>query len=185
MKVITFDIATETGIAIFDNGELKKYYAFNISEYKTHHLKIKAFREHLLLLKEKHKPDIIIYEYLNVNIGSPIFNFDTTKFQIYLEGQVLEVFENVLHYNNKASLGLITYGNGNKRNIKSKEKKQIVLDYVNKKYGLDLKNNNISDSIILYDVAQKYNFQLKPKLVKKKKKKKSVKTSNLDDIVFK
>lgn len=153
-KILSLDQSTSNvGFAIFEDGELKDYGCIRYSK------KINSNNMYSIFLKtvekiENEKPDIVLIEDVYAK-KMPIYNKKTKKIIMEyniqthkklanLQGMFISYF--ILHQIDFEIVAPKTW----QKVVKSGTvKKEDTLSFVNKKYSINLKNDNIADSICI------------------------------------
>lgn len=148
MKVLSIDASTKsTGIALFENKELKHYTCITASSNDLA-IRIKKMVIEIDKILSKHEVDIIVLE--EVRPEQELQNIKTHKALMYLQGALfLLVKENYKHikieflYPNewRSKCGIKT-GPG----IRRPSLKPLDIKFVKETYGLDV-NDDIADAI--------------------------------------
>lgn len=155
MKILSLDQSTScTGYSIFDNGELIEYGALKPSK-KLNDVNMYSMFLKIVELIEKTNPDKILIEdvYMKMQkiynkkekkVGT-MFNVATHKVLSNLQGMLIAYF--MLH---QIEFEIIHPSSWQKM-IKKKGivNKDDTKSFVNEKYSINIKNDNISDSIAI------------------------------------
>lgn len=155
MKILSFDQSTScTGYAIFEDNELKSYGAIKpdkkINENNMYSMFLKIIEK-----VESEKPDLVLIEdvYLkklhrfNIKkkIMEEVFNVSTHKKLCNLQGMLIAYF--VLH---EMEFGAVAPKTWQSKVIRKKTvAKEDTLSFVNEKYSINIKNDNIADAICI------------------------------------
>lgn len=153
-KILSLDQSTSNvGFAIFEDEQLKNYGCIRYSK------KIDINNMYSIFIRtvdkiEKEKPDIILIEDVYAK-KMPIYDKKTKKIKMEyniqthkklsnLQGMFIAYF--VLH---QIDFEIIAPKKWQKIVKKGSVKKEDTLSFVNKKYSINLKNDNIADSICI------------------------------------
>lgn len=155
MKILSLDQSTTcTGYSIFDNSELVEYAALKPSK-KINDVNMYSMFMKIVELIEKTNPDKILIEDVYLKMQKQydkktkkwktVFNVDTHKILSNLQGMLIAYF--LLH---QIDFEIIHPSSWQKL-IKKKGSvsKDETQSFVNNKYSIDVKNDNISDSIAI------------------------------------
>lgn len=177
MRIISFDLSTHCGIALWEDGKVIDTWTHRVPLNKNINIRINSFRKYILKLKDKYNPDEVIFEGFNIDpkkminskTGKSTFHPIHFKVQIYLESQVRSVWENSTPIHAMSAYKIIPYNFrkkwskeyivknitkgpdvGKQRPLTSREKKKwLTVKYVREHLNVNVKNDNEADAILL------------------------------------
>lgn len=155
MKILALDCSTKsTGYALFEDNKLTEYGVLT-AKSKDVFERIKSITNQIEILLRRYEPDEIIAEEVlppEKSETSFIINNKTFKALIYLQASIATLIHNTTFKKIsitfiypgtwRANLGIKT-GRGIRREAIKKE----TMIYINDKFGLDIKIDDISDAI--------------------------------------
>lgn len=170
MLVLSFDVSTKCGIALWQDNKIIKSWTHHVKRNADMSERIYSFSQYLLKLQSRYNPDLVLFEGLYFNKNHKSFHFIHMKVQLYMEAQIRNVFHGKcvqIHTNiayktipksyrnywkSKVPLHLVTKGPRKDQYIKlsSREKKKwITTQYVRENIFADVKNDDEADAILL------------------------------------
>lgn len=143
MKTLGLDIATTTGVSVFEGGKLVFYGTITLDDDLSYPERYKAFRKEIERLIREHKPRVIALE--QVFQGK---NVKTTAYLNALRGVAMSLVPNYCEFRTDAVSRIRKQVLG-----EGKHDKEEVFDWAVKKFGLKdfvfKTHNDITDAILL------------------------------------
>lgn len=156
MRILGIDPSiSELGYAVLDGGDVVCSGIIKTSSKNEYQTRIRDIYIQLEDIAQTWKPDLLAIEtqFINPRLGGSVLK--TTEVTGLAVGVALSANKDILVLrvnpkHMKSAIGLTGKG-------KRKEAKERSLEFVKEEYGIEVKNNNISDAICIAHVARKTN----------------------------